>query len=98
VIGSSLLFSWLMDHDGVMRRSDEEFSEVTRSGTSAMITRINRYEYVYSAKIRVYTERDSQYPAPDIFGVSWYTIPRVEVSRILVRLILRTEEPHSNSL
>lgn len=29
-----------MDHDGVIRRSDEEFSEVTMSGTSAMVTRL----------------------------------------------------------
>lgn len=35
-MGSSLVLSWLMVHDGVMRRSDEEFSEMTCRGTSAM--------------------------------------------------------------
>ena len=36
VIGSSLVLSWLMDHDGVMRRSDAVFSEMTCSGMSAI--------------------------------------------------------------
>lgn len=35
-MGSSLDLSWVMVHDGVMRRSDEEFSEMTCRGTSAM--------------------------------------------------------------
>lgn len=37
VMGSSLDLSWLMVHDGVIRRSDEEFSEMTCRGTSAMV-------------------------------------------------------------
>jgi hypothetical protein len=37
VTGSNLVLSWLMDHDGVMRRSDEEFSDRTRRGISAMM-------------------------------------------------------------
>jgi hypothetical protein len=36
VIGSSLALSWLMDHEGVMRRSDAALSEITWRGTSAM--------------------------------------------------------------
>lgn len=35
---SSLVLSWLMDHDGVMRRSDDANSEMMRRGTSAMVT------------------------------------------------------------
>lgn len=34
--GSNLALSVLMDHAGVIRRSDEELSETTRSGTSAI--------------------------------------------------------------
>lgn len=34
---SSFALSLLMDHEGVMRRSDEVFSETTRKGTSAMV-------------------------------------------------------------
>lgn len=37
MIGSSLVLSWLIVHDGVMRRSEEELSETTMSGTSAMV-------------------------------------------------------------
>ena len=38
VMGSRRAFRWLMDHDGVTRRSDEdEFSEVIRSGISAAV-------------------------------------------------------------
>lgn len=37
VTGSSLVRSWLMVHDGVMRRSDDELSEMTSSGTSAIL-------------------------------------------------------------
>lgn len=33
---SSLDLSWVMVQDGVMRRSDCAYSEITRSGTSAM--------------------------------------------------------------
>ena len=36
VMGSSFVLRVLIDHDGVMRRSDDEFSEITRKGTSAM--------------------------------------------------------------
>lgn len=36
-MGSSLDLSWLMVHDGVIRRSDEEFSEMTSRGTSAIV-------------------------------------------------------------
>ena len=38
VTGSNLALSVEMDHDGVIRRSDEEFSEMTCNGTSAMVT------------------------------------------------------------
>lgn len=34
---SSFALSLLMDHEGVIRRSDEVFSETTRKGTSAMV-------------------------------------------------------------
>lgn len=34
---SNLALSLLMDHDGVMRRSDEVFSETTLKGTSAIV-------------------------------------------------------------
>lgn len=37
VIGSILVFSWAMDHEGVMRRSEEEYSDVTYIGTSDML-------------------------------------------------------------
>lgn len=37
VIGSSFAFSWPMVHDGVMRRSEETFSDTTMRGTSAMV-------------------------------------------------------------
>lgn len=37
VIGSSLDFKWLIDHDGVMRLSDEAFSDIICNGTSAMV-------------------------------------------------------------
>lgn len=36
VTGSSLVLSCEMDQDGVMRRSDCAYSEMTTSGTSAM--------------------------------------------------------------
>ena len=36
--GSSLVLSWLIVHAGVMRRSDEELSETTIIGTSAMVS------------------------------------------------------------
>lgn len=35
---SSFALSVLIDHDGVMRRSADEFSETTTSGTSAIVT------------------------------------------------------------
>jgi hypothetical protein len=40
-----------MDHDGVMRFSEEAFSDVMRSGTSAMFTRLTaiRRQYGYGA-------------------------------------------------
>ena len=38
VIGSSFVLSWLIVHDGVMRRSEEALSEMTSSGTSAIAT------------------------------------------------------------
>lgn len=38
VMGSILVFSWAMDHEGVMRRSEEEYSDVTYIGTSDMLT------------------------------------------------------------
>lgn len=34
---SNLALSVLIDHEGVIRRSDEVTSEVTRSGTSAIV-------------------------------------------------------------
>lgn len=34
--GSNLALRVLMDHEGVMRRSDDELSETTSSGTSAI--------------------------------------------------------------
>ena len=38
VMGSRRAFRWLMDHDGVTRRSDDdEFSEVIKSGISAAV-------------------------------------------------------------
>lgn len=37
VMGSSLVLSWVMVHDGVMRRSEAAFSDITWSGMSAMI-------------------------------------------------------------
>lgn len=45
VMGSSFALSVVMDHDGVMRRSEAEFSEITRSGTSAM--------FVFCFEIRI---------------------------------------------
>lgn len=42
VTGSSLVFSVLMDQAGVMRRSEEELSETTCSGTSAMVRAVGR--------------------------------------------------------
>lgn len=36
VMGSSFDLSWLMVHEGVIRRSDEAFSDTTINGTSAM--------------------------------------------------------------
>lgn len=36
VIGSSFVLRVLIDQDGVMRRSDAEFSEITCRGTSAV--------------------------------------------------------------
>lgn len=38
--GSSFAFSCPMVHDGEMRRSDEEFSDVTRSGMSPAVCRL----------------------------------------------------------
>lgn len=38
VTDSSFALRVLMDQDGVMRRSDDEFSEITCRGTSAMLT------------------------------------------------------------
>lgn len=35
---SSFALSWLMVHDGVMRRSEAAFSETTSRGTSAMVS------------------------------------------------------------
>jgi hypothetical protein len=35
-MGSSFVLSVLIDQEGVMRRSDAAFSEITCSGTSAM--------------------------------------------------------------
>jgi hypothetical protein len=35
-MGTSLVLSWLMVHDGVMRRSDAVLSETTWSGISTM--------------------------------------------------------------
>lgn len=35
-MGSSFDLSWLMVHEGVIRRSDEAFSDTTINGTSAM--------------------------------------------------------------
>ena len=35
-MGSSLDLSWLMVHEGVIRRSAAAFSETTYNGTSAM--------------------------------------------------------------
>ena len=37
VMVSSFALSVLIDHAGVMRRSADEFSETTRSGTSAIV-------------------------------------------------------------
>ncbi len=37
VTGSSFALSWPMVHDGVMRRSEEEFSEVTWRGISPAV-------------------------------------------------------------
>jgi len=37
VIGSSLALSCVMVHDGVIRRSEDAFSDTTIKGTSAMI-------------------------------------------------------------
>lgn len=38
VTGSNFALSVLMDHAGVIRRSEDEFSDTTCRGTSAMIT------------------------------------------------------------
>lgn len=40
VTGSSFVLRVLIDHEGVMRRSDDEFSETTCKGTSAMSCRV----------------------------------------------------------
>ena len=40
VMGSSFALSWLIVHDGVMRRSAAAFSDITRRGTSAMMTAV----------------------------------------------------------
>lgn len=37
VTGSSFAFSWPMVHEGVTRRSEEAFSELTRSGMSPAV-------------------------------------------------------------
>src|SRR5262245_32787264 len=37
VIGSNLVLSWFRVHDGVMRRSEDEFSEMTCMGMSAIL-------------------------------------------------------------
>ena len=39
VMGSRRVLRWAMDHDGEMRRSDDELGELTRSGTSAALWR-----------------------------------------------------------
>lgn len=47
VIGSSLTLSSDMVHEGVIRRSEDEFSEITCKGTSAMAEISVRYWLVY---------------------------------------------------
>jgi len=37
VTGSSFALSWLMVHEGVIRRSDEEFSDVIKRGISPIV-------------------------------------------------------------
>lgn len=37
VTGSSFALSWLMVHEGVMRRSDEAFSDIIKRGTSPIV-------------------------------------------------------------
>lgn len=51
VTGSNFVLSLLMDHDGVMRRSDEVVSDTTRSGTSAMMIAVDRAERRVSAEL-----------------------------------------------
>lgn len=41
-MGSSLLLSWKIVHDGVMRRSEAAYSEMTSRGTSAMVFVVSR--------------------------------------------------------
>ena len=40
VMGSNFVFNCAIDHAGVMRRSDAEYSEMTWRGTSAMVSRV----------------------------------------------------------
>lgn len=51
VTGSSLVLSLLIDHDGVIRRSDEVVSDTTRSGTSAMARAYRGVENVQKSHV-----------------------------------------------
>jgi hypothetical protein len=39
-MGSKRALSWVMDHDGVIRRSDAEFSDRISSGMSAVVAMV----------------------------------------------------------
>lgn len=52
---SSFALSVLIDHDGVMRRSADEFSETTKSGTSAIVSCMRLNLVMYCTVCRVST-------------------------------------------
>lgn len=54
VIGSSLVFSWSMDHAGVIRRSDEALSDTTMRGTSASVVMVG----CFPSEMRVRSDVD----------------------------------------
>ena len=52
VTGSSFVLRCAIVHDGVMRRSDEEAFEVTRSGTSRAVVREGAISDVVQENLR----------------------------------------------
>lgn len=54
-MGSRRALSWVMVHEGVMRRSDDEFSDVMSSGTSWAVEAIGRSLFLLFSSSK-YTE------------------------------------------